>query len=80
MLCSLQMAVLLLHFKINVIFALQVSFFAFIAAPLLLPLQVQENSHYAQWRDYKCLWLVEIKIQGSLLAEVNTELLIATSW
>lgn len=53
MLCPLQMAVLLLLFKINVIFALQVSFFAFIAAPLPFPLLIQELcSRYTQWRDY----------------------------
>lgn len=81
MLCPLQMAVLLLLFKINVIFALQVSFFAFIAVPLPFPLPAQELcSHCTQWRDYVCHQLVEIKIQGFLLVEANTELPIATSW
>jgi len=82
MLCPLQMAVLLLLFKLNVIFALQVSFVAFIAAPLPLPLLVQELcSHYTRWRDCVCQWLVEIiKVQGFFLAEANTELPIATSW
>lgn len=79
MLCPLQMAVLLLLFKINVIFC-------FCKCPFLLLLQhpslpAQELcSRYTQWRDYMWQGLAEIKIQGFFLAEANTELPVATSW
>lgn len=65
MLCPLQMAVLLLLFKINVIFALQMSFFAFIAAPLPFPFQSRNFTHAIPSGETTCVtdwWKLKFRV------------------